>query len=189
MIADDEDLQESEASEIYVKIFKNQEVSAKGENEFPCANGTLRFHNRPWPSLMAEGKSTRNIMLKLSMTTKKAETQKMRGRCVENLFVDIMNNFVWSFYDPDSKTFPIPLKYVYVTRHAQTRKNNVSEHFFLLFSGPMRRVTLFLRSGTGTARFQILRKRLLEGYRWVVGWSTKIQKIGQTRKYVAWSFG
>ena len=47
MIADYEDLQESEASETYVKRFQNQEVFVKGEHEFPCATGTLRLPNRP----------------------------------------------------------------------------------------------------------------------------------------------
>ena len=41
MIADYDDLQESETSEIHVKRFKSREVFVKGEYEFPCANGTL----------------------------------------------------------------------------------------------------------------------------------------------------
>ena len=43
MIADYEDLQESEGSEIYVKRFRSQEVFVKGDHEFPCANETLDF--------------------------------------------------------------------------------------------------------------------------------------------------
>ena len=43
MIADCEDLHESEACAIYVNRLKSQ------------ANGTLRFPNRPRPSLLAEG--------------------------------------------------------------------------------------------------------------------------------------
>ena len=36
MIADDEDLQESDASEIYVKRFKTQAVFVKGETNLRC---------------------------------------------------------------------------------------------------------------------------------------------------------
>ena len=41
MMADYEDLQESQVSEIRIKTFKSQEAFVKGEYEFPCANGTL----------------------------------------------------------------------------------------------------------------------------------------------------
>ena len=41
MIADCEDFQESEASEIYVKRFKDQEVFLQENYEFPCAKGTV----------------------------------------------------------------------------------------------------------------------------------------------------
>ena len=42
MTANCEDLQESEAAEIYVKRFKNQEVFVRRAYEFPpCANGTV----------------------------------------------------------------------------------------------------------------------------------------------------
>ena len=55
MIADFENVQESEASEIYARRFQSQEVPEKTEYEFPCANGTLRLPNRPRPSSIAEG--------------------------------------------------------------------------------------------------------------------------------------
>ena len=50
-----EDLQESEASDIYVKRFKSREVFVKGEYEFPCENGTLRLLHRPRPPSIAAG--------------------------------------------------------------------------------------------------------------------------------------
>ena len=60
MIADHEDVQESEASEVYVKRFTSRDVFVKGEYEFPCATGTLRLSSRPRPSSTAEGKSAYN---------------------------------------------------------------------------------------------------------------------------------
>ena len=57
MIADYEDLQESEASGIHVKEYKRQEVFVKGEYEFPWGNGTLRLRKRPRLSSIAEGTS------------------------------------------------------------------------------------------------------------------------------------
>ena len=47
MIADNEDMQDSEASEINVKRFKSQEVFVKAEDEFSCANGSLRLPYHP----------------------------------------------------------------------------------------------------------------------------------------------
>ena len=55
MLEDYEDLQESEATEIYVKRFKNQEVFVKEHFEFPCANGILKHLGRPGSSSTAEG--------------------------------------------------------------------------------------------------------------------------------------
>ena len=100
MIADNEDLQESEASDIHVKRFKSQEVFTKGENDFPCPNGTLdvlivqdRHCQQRWTSSWM-------MMLKSKNATKSSETQKIRGLWVENLYFDIMKNFVWSHSRP-----------------------------------------------------------------------------------------
>ena len=54
MVADYEDWEESEVSEIHVKRFKNQEVFVTKGYEFSCANGTLRLLNRPRPSSTVE---------------------------------------------------------------------------------------------------------------------------------------
>ena len=42
MIADSVDLQESEASAVYVKRFKSQEVFVKGEYELPYTSGSSK---------------------------------------------------------------------------------------------------------------------------------------------------
>ena len=42
MVADHEDVQETEASDIHVNRFKSQEVLAKEHYAVPCANGTSR---------------------------------------------------------------------------------------------------------------------------------------------------
>ena len=55
MIADYEDLQGSEAAEIYVESFKSQAVFVTGECEFPCTHGSPRLPGRPRPPSTAEG--------------------------------------------------------------------------------------------------------------------------------------
>ena len=80
MIADCEDLRESEASNIYVKRFKNQELFVKGEYEFPCATRTLRLPDRPRPSLIAEGNLEPEDDVEIEdRDEKKKEKQKVRG--------------------------------------------------------------------------------------------------------------
>ena len=56
MIADCEDLQESKASDIYVKRFKSQDLFGKEEYGFPYSNGISRFSDRARPSSIAEGR-------------------------------------------------------------------------------------------------------------------------------------
>ena len=72
-------------------------------------------------------------------------------------------------YDTENDTFPIPLKYVDRVRQTQTSIYN--EH---IINGLWPEA----KGGvdTGSTRFQILRTRLPEGYKWVVGRPTKIQK-------------
>ena len=55
MIADSEDFQESEASEIYVERFKDQEVFVQADYQFPCAKETVWLLGRLRPSSTAEG--------------------------------------------------------------------------------------------------------------------------------------
>ena len=42
VVADCEDVQETESSDIYVNRFKSQEVPVEEHYAVPCANGTLR---------------------------------------------------------------------------------------------------------------------------------------------------
>ena len=79
MIADYEDLQESEASEIYVKGFQNQEVFVKEDYEYQCANGTLKLPGRPRPSSTAEKTLSEKMMLKSKKATERELIQKIHG--------------------------------------------------------------------------------------------------------------
>ena len=79
MISDYEDLQESEASDLDVKRFKNQEVFVKGEYAFPCANGTLRLPHRPRPSSIAQDNFEQEDDVEIEKGDKKG---KQHRRCV-----------------------------------------------------------------------------------------------------------
>ena len=75
MEEDFEAVHESEAVEICVKRFQNQDVSVKEHYEIPCANGTLRLPRRRRP--------------------KRETKQKIRGPLVE--MIDITKNRFGSF--------------------------------------------------------------------------------------------
>ena len=109
MIADDGDLQESEAAEIYVTSFKNEEVFVKENCEFLCASATLRLPSRPRPSSTAEGNLERedDVELKSKKTTKKEAKQNIRGPCVE-IFYRHHEEPRLKIYDPDYQTFRSP---------------------------------------------------------------------------------
>ena len=69
-------------------------------------------------------------------------------------------------YGTENETFPIPLKYVDVMRQTHTSICNVSEHIINGLCTEAKEVNLS-EEWTGSTRFQILRARLLEGYKWV----------------------
>ena len=79
------------------------------------------------------------------------------------------------FYDSDDETFPIPLKYVDVMRQTQLCLNNVSENIINDLWTEATGVNI-PEEWTGTARFLILRTRLLEGFKCSSGKLSKIQK-------------
>ena len=165
MRADCEDLQESEASEIYVKRSKSQEVFVKVDYEFQRANGTLRIANRP----------------RRETSSKKEEGDK-KGRKKEDSW-SMSGEFNYrhheeprlKLYDRDNETFPTPSKYVDVMRQTQTRINNVYEKIINDVWTEAKGVNLS-EEWTGTARFQNLRVRLPEGFTWVNGRPTQFQK-------------
>ena len=89
MVPDYEELQESEAAEIYVHRFQKQEVFAKESVEFLCASGTHKLPGRPRPSKTAKG----NLEREYPRTRQKREAPlKVRGPCVKILSIDIMKN-------------------------------------------------------------------------------------------------
>ena len=153
-----------------VQICMNQKPQ-----EFTCANGTLSFPKRPRPSLPAEGNLEPEDDVEIEEGDNKGSTTEdswsMSGEFIHRHHEELR----LKFYDPDNETFPIPLKNVNVMRQTQTKKKNVSEHTINDTCFEAKGVTL-AEEWTATARFQILRTRLLEGYRCVNGRPTKIQK-------------
>ena len=80
------------------------------------------------------------------------------------------------------ETFQIPLNYVDVVRKTQTSIYKVSEHVINGLWTKAKGVNLS-EEWTGSARFQIPRTRLPEGYKWVVGRPTKIQQTTSQTVY------
>ena len=149
-------MQESEASEIYVRRLKTQEVFVEGEHDFPCAKGTLRLPHRQSPSLPAEGLEPEGDVEIEEGDKKREDTQKIRARSTSGVFIYRHHEELrLKFYDSDNETFPIPLKYVDVMRETQNNINNVSEHLINDLWTEAKRVTL-AEEWTGTTKFQIL---------------------------------
>ena len=125
MIADYEDLQETEVSEIDVKRFENQEAFVKGDYEFPCANGTLRLPRRPRPSSTAEGNMEQE---------EDVESDEENDSMIHDWRIYLSTSSRISFegslklYVSDYEPLLIRLKYVDVMRQTQTCVNNVSEN-------------------------------------------------------------
>ena len=168
MIADFENVQESEASEIYAQRFQSQEVPVKTEYEFPCAKGTPRLPNHSGPSSIAEGNIEPEDDVEIEKGDKKwRKTEDSWSLSGESLYRHHEEPRL-KFHDP----LPIPLKYVDTMRQTQTSVNNVSEHIVNDLWTEAEGVTLS-EEWIGTARCQILRTRLSEGY--------------QTRQCMSWS--
>ena len=169
MIADYEDVQESEASGIYVKRFENQEVFVKEDFEHHCAYGTQKIS---WSSkkIINSGENLeREDDVEIEEGDRKGinteDSWSMSGEFIYRRH----ENHRLKLYDPGNETFPIPLKYVDAMRQTQTSIQRCSY-------GPERRVSISSEEWTGTTRFQILRTRLPEGYNWVDGRPMTIQK-------------
>ena len=78
-----EDLQETQAVEIYVKRILDQEIFVKGLFEFSCANGTLKRPDRPRLSSVVEGNLRQEDDDGIEVSDKKEVTPKTRGLWVE----------------------------------------------------------------------------------------------------------
>ena len=76
-------------------------------------------------------------------------------------------------YALDDDACPMPLKHADVVRQTKTDIDSIAEHVINDMWTENRNVNL---SETGTTRFQILRARRPQGYKWVSGRPTKIQK-------------
>ena len=72
-MADYEDVQESEASDIHVKSFKNQETFVKEDYEFPCAHGSLRLPRPSRLSSTAEGNLEPEDVVEIAERDKKGK--------------------------------------------------------------------------------------------------------------------
>ena len=69
-------------------------------------------------------------------------------------------------YEPEEETFPVPLKYTDVVRQTKIDDDSASENTINDFWTEAKDVNLS-QEWTGMIRFQILRTRLPEGYRWI----------------------
>ena len=84
-----------DATEIHVNNVKFYEVFVTGEFDFLWADANRRIPLRPRPLLIAHGNLEREDAVVSKKTTTR-ETQKVRGPRMENGFIDIMKNFLWS---------------------------------------------------------------------------------------------
>ena len=78
MVADHEDVQETEASDINVNRFKSQEVLVEEHYAFPCAYGTLRRPSK------AQGKLDREDDVEIEENDKK---KKHNRGCVVHVWI------------------------------------------------------------------------------------------------------
>ena len=164
MIADYEDLSQSEASEICIKRFKSQEVLVKEHQEFLCANETLGLLNRPRPSLLAvlaEGNLEPERDVEIEEDGKKREANhKIRGPRVETLSCDITKNLVSSILI-QVMNIPDPIE---IRRRNETSSDEFHNVSGDIINGMWTETNGFtlLEGLTGTARFQILRGSFLK---------------------------
>ena len=103
------------------------------------------------------------MTLKSKRATKKCKQRRRVVVHVGKLFIDIMKNLVWSSYDTDNETLPIPLKYVNVMRRTQTRGVDWD------------------------CRIPDLACKTSEGHKWCNGRPSKIQKTSRPDRKMAWS--
>ena len=114
MIADYEDLQESEDSEIHLKRFRCQEENVKREYKFPCANGTIRLPHCPRPSLLTEGNLEPKDDVEIEEDDKKWRITEDSWSMSGELFIYRHHKEPrLKFYDVNIKLLVIPLKYVW----------------------------------------------------------------------------
>ena len=104
MIADNEDLQGWQASDIYVKRDKSQGVYLKGESEFPCF---LVVQDRHWQSRET---SRKKMMLEPKRATKKEAKQHIRGPRAENFSCRHHDERLLKLYDPGLWNLPDPIE-------------------------------------------------------------------------------
>ena len=164
-----------------MKIWKNQTTSKdskakkylfKKTRKFPCTNGTLRLLGRPRPSSTAQGNPEREDDVDIEEDDQKGSKTEDSWSTRDNLFYRHHEELRLELYDPDNEPFPIHLKYVVVLTQTQTSINNVSINDIRTEAKGVN----LSEEWTGILRFQILRTRLPEGYKWVNGRPTKIQE-------------
>ena len=79
--------------------------------------------------------------------------------------VDSCSMHEWRI-EPEEETFPVPLKHTDVVRQTKIDDDSASENTINDFWTEAKDVNLS-QEWTGVIRFQILRTRLPEGYRWI----------------------
>ena len=145
MVADVEELEISNASEIHVRRFNAKEVTTprNGENFiFPIAGGTVKLFERDRG--IRRSTSTRDQPvrseelsgdLRVSSDTPRATDEITDDGEARNDFRSIEGNYVYRhhveprihLYVPKEDTFPVPLKYTDVTRTTHTTLDALQE--------------------------------------------------------------
>ena len=115
------------------------------------------------------------MLLKSQNATKKGSKNEYSCSMSGELFYRHHEEPRLKLHDPENGTLLIPLKYVDVMRLTQTSTNNVSELLINDMWTEAKGVHLS-EEWSATARFQILRTRLLEGHSLVNGRLTQVHK-------------
>ena len=153
MLAGCQELQESEAAEVYVKRFKNQEVFVQQPYDFRCAAGTVKTPESQRLASPAGRDSLQEEDEEIE-TGEKKEGSKGSWSMSGDFTYRHHEEHGTKLHDPDDGTFPIPLKYVDVlrrTRDFYTAAENVINDMWT-----ERKSVKLSEVWTGTTRFQII---------------------------------
>ena len=192
MVADIDELEEMDAYEIHARRFNAKEVltpQRSGNFIFPVADGTVKIFGRgqrlrtstlTWdrPERGEEQEILHGNSDELSSPTPLQEDSTRDDAEAKNDFWTITGEFIYrhhvvlrvKLYVPHEESFPIPLKYIDVTRTTHTSLDVlVEKHVEGYWNVDGERE--LSDAWTGFKRFILLNERSLDGYTWS-GWET-----------------
>ena len=165
MVADIEELETMDASEIYSKRLNAKEVV------FPKEKGKFHFSSRRWTNKIYWRRSgTENIHLERGHPIRGERQRDFLG---ENDFWSMSGNFKnrhhveprVKLYSPREESFPIPLKHLDISRNTHTNLDVMQERRIddcWNIDGPRD----LSDSWTGFTQFTVLSEKPPEGYMW-----------------------